>query len=482
MSSDSEIYEEALAGITSKLNSSFEVKYIDIILAQDAGLTSFSRKVDKEENIIISVGPKATSLAIKNFYKAQIIFTMVNSPKIFNISRNNICGISMDISIKNYFQILKELKPTLQKVHAFYSSPAGKYQIGEGSYRDLEFNFIFSEQKLQADEDLSFYFDSLLENKIEAVYIPNDPIYTRRNFEKLSAFAQKNGIILMTSFARLVRKGSTFGFSPDFTNLGVLTAEKANGFALEKDCGNRKVVTSTEANFYFNFAFARSSGLQIPEKIHLKEKTTKLKRLGIRLLNQKKYRSANKVFDHLLEKDAHNASARYYKNLIAQRQNQHILSESHRRAKILYRQNRFKLALAEYNKILKVASNDMLARRGKRKCLTKLASLEFNNGLRREKNKNNFAAMRHYLRAINYDGGHVEARQRLNNLKQGEISQLSKRLNKAIGLHNRREYEKAIVIFNNILLVEPGNRKANAYLKLSVKKLRAAEALLKNSN
>ena len=66
----------------------------------------------------------------------------------------------------------------------------------------------------------------------------NDPLYSNLEFETLSEFAKKNNIVLMTSFPALVKVGATFGISPDYSKIGVLTGQMANKlYAGTSTCG-----------------------------------------------------------------------------------------------------------------------------------------------------------------------------------------------------------------------------------------------------
>lgn len=78
----------------------------------------------------------------------------------------------------------------------------------------------------------------------------NDPLYSNVEFEQLSEFAKKNNIILMTSFPALVKVGATFGISPDYSKIGVLTGQIANRINMKTStCGEERVILPDQSSF-----------------------------------------------------------------------------------------------------------------------------------------------------------------------------------------------------------------------------------------
>jgi ABC-type uncharacterized transport system substrate-binding protein len=480
LSSDNRIYEQGLYGIQSVFEGELKISYLDIITAEQPDIASYFKAIDDSgAALFITIGPAATKVAKENLKKTPIVFSMVNSPKSLGIDGGNLCGVSMDISIGEFFQTLKDIKPNAKTVSAFYTTNDGEYSAGEGEYTDLKYKLIYNRKKLADKKEFKSALEEL-KGKTDAFFMVNDPLYSNVEFEALSEFAKKNNIILMTSFPALVKVGATFGISPDYSKIGVLTGQMANRINLKSStCAEERVLLPDQSSFFLNEKYAQESGVNIPPAIVERAKLTKLFDVGVNLINEGKLNSAKIVFEAILKRDPGNKSAFSFQQLILEK-----LSGTKTRELLISAENHFKnknyaQARADYQKVLSINPSIASAKEGIQASLLAQSEQERLQGSEHAKRGKPFEAIKMFNAALRTLPTNAQATADLNAIRSFESSNMKSYIDSGINHYNERNYNASIEIFENALLVVPNNKEALEYLRLSYKKRDAMIVLRK---
>lgn len=475
VSSDTGIYADALTGLTSTLDPSVEapVTYLDS-LEEDAGGLSRYFSDNSDADFFITIGSRATRLALAESKDKRVIFSMVNSPRAFGLAnRPDACGVSMDVSLSEFFVTLKQISPKAKNVYAFYTTEEGEFAAQEGDYLDFRNGVEFRRQKLASKDDFARALESI-KGKADAYYLVPDALYDSEQFQILSDFCKKNKVILMTSFTSLMQAGATFSIRPDYGRIGSLTADMANRVLGGRDCGERRVVFPDQSFFSLNEAYANESGIEVPATIRERASRTRLFLAGVNLMNEGKLKSARIVFDSILARDPANASAAFYKSAIVERmsgtQTRHILDVARRD----HDQKNYERALAGYRQVLEINPNNPEAREGMRATLLLVSE---QSRIRGDSATNPYDAARQYMAAIKYSPENGKATQGLERIRAQQKPQIPVYLQEGIGDYDQREYDRAIQTFENILLIDPANKQAQEYLRISIKKRDALRKL-----
>jgi len=479
LSTDNSIYEQALYGIQSILDAEFKITYYDIILSENISMESYFQNLEASGvPLVIAIGPQAAKAAKENLNKIPVVFSMISNPKILGLNQKNFCGVGMDISISEFFQTLNEIDPSIRKVYSFYSSNELNYQAGEGNFRDIEYKLLYYPIKV-TEENFETNLDKLKE-EADAFYMISDPIYNSIRFEKLSAFAKKNNIILMTTFPSLVKAGATFSINPEYSKIGVETGSMANRILEGKsNCNKERVLLPSQSAFYINEEYASSSGIQIPDQILERAKQTKLFSAGVTLLNENKLQSAKIIFESILKKDPNNNSAQTYLTLTIERITGSKTKELLKSANSLFSSGQFEQAKLEYSKILQINPNVEKAKKGLIESTTALSEQERLRGNSYEKAGRQFEAIKEYLSSLRTLPSNTKSQANLSELRNSESRNIENYLKEGIELYNKRQYDDSIQSFENILLINPEEKSAKEYLRLSYKKREAIEVLKK---
>ena len=479
LSSDTNIYATGLAGIQATMRVPLRINYLDALSQAEVDIGRYFRRLERRgDPLVITIGPRATRVALEHLRKTPVLFSMVHSPRTYRPAKVPTCGVSLDISIAEYFRALKEVAPNARNVRAFYSTDENEFLVGEGEYLDLRHGLAYTRQKITRRERLRPALEKM--SDVDAVYMISDPLYDQERFEQLSRYCRDNSIVLMTSFAPLVRAGATFGIAPNYGRTGVLTGEMANRIlGGESSCAGEGVGFVDQTSFYLNEEYASASGLILADSVKERARLTRLFNAGFNFVNQDKLDSARIVFDAILERDPDHGPALAYRRLVVERQTGERTSALLSAARASHAAQRYDLAARDYRRVMRIHPGHEAAGRGLRKALLARSEVERRRGLDLLRSGDAFAAIKMFQAALRSFPGNGAAGRDLARARASQAARLPNFTRTGIALYNSREYARAIRIFENILLIRPGHGQATEYLRLSRKKHAAIQKLLR---
>ena len=484
LSSDNRIYEQALYGIQSSFDTELKVSYLDIINSEQTDIANYFKQIENSKvPLFITVGPAATKIAKEYLKNTPIVFSMVNAPKTLGLDSQNLCGVSMDISIGEFFQALKDIKPNAKSVYAFYTTNDGEYSSAEGEYSDLKYKLIYNRKKLSDKKDLKKELEEI-KNKADAFLMINDPLYaSSADFQILSEFIKKNKMILMTGFPALVKVGATFGISPDYSKIGVLTGQMASRiYNKNSSCADERIILPDQSSFFLNENYAKESGIDLPNTIIERAKLTKLFDAGVNLINENKLNSAKIVFETILKRDPGNKAAYTFQQLILEKLSGSKTKELLISADTHFKNKRFSQARTDYQKVLSINPSIQSAKDGLLACQQGQSEQERQQGNQLARSGKSFEAIRMFLASLRTLPSNSQAQADLNTIRSFEAGNMKPYMEKGILSFNERDYTKSIEIFENVLLVIPNHKEALEYLRLSYIKKDAMIALKKKQD
>ncbi|MCB1175305.1 MAG: peptide ABC transporter substrate-binding protein [Leptospiraceae bacterium] len=481
VSSDTSIYAEGLSALQTELRAPIEIEYLDAIRSSRQTLVEYFDELDRQQMpLVITIGPGATRAAMDHLQDTVIVFSMIRSPRLFIEQRSHICGVSMDVPMQEYFQRIKEIKPTARNVSILYSTPESAALAAEAKYSDLRNGLLANLQKVGSTQAAARAI-AALDEKTDAFIMLPDPIYDRINFEALSTTCQEHSIILASNYSSFVRAGAVFGITPDYSQIGRLTGAMAQRILQrESDCAQESVRFADYSLFYVNEEYAANARIPLPPGIRQRAGLTRLFRAGVTFMQEGKLKSARIVFQSILQKDPANEAARSSYNLVVNR----LTGDSTRQLLTSARQKReqqnYAAAIADYRRILQLNPGHRKARAELQVVWQARSESEYHQAEGLRQSGRHFDAIRMYQQAISSYAGNTKAQMALQALRTKESARLQEYLKSGIQFYNRRQYDQSIIIFENVLLLVPGQKQAKEYLRLSVKKKRALEELIRN--
>lgn len=336
--------------------------------------------------------------------------------------------------------------------------------------------------KVENPEEFEQYLEKI-KSSAQAFYMVNDPLYNKKRFEILSEFCKKNKIVLMTNFPTLVKLGATFAISPDYGKIGVITGRMVNRIITgESNCKKEGVSLPDQSSLYINKEYSDASGIELPETVVERAKLTRLFTAGVNLMNENKLKSAKIVFQKILEKDPNNISAKSYLELILEKLTRSQTDEILANADKHFNSKNFSVAATEYQRVIKLNPNITRAHERYKEAILGQSESQRAQAANYAKNGDPFTAIKTLQAAIATLPTNNKASADLASIKASESKKIPDYLKKGIEEYNKRNYEKAIPILSNILLVESDNKQAIEYLRLSTKKHEAIIRLKKKLN
>lgn len=461
------IYEQNLTGFQSHFTGRDRAKEVFLNETdQETMQKIISSEGRPEEVTVIAFGPESLNFARQNFKNSKIIFSMVNSARVFDLEKGNICGYENVFPYKNYFKVIKEIKPEAKKVKTVYSSVQGEYEARGGEYQDLEYSLILQHKKVSSEDDFRREVLDFIKGA-DAFIITNDPIFNDKNFRMISEFCLENGILLLTSHLQLVEAGASIGIVPDYARLGELTAELANSSVSGKtECRFGPFLSYSGDILYINENYLRKSGFELSEGFRSKAETFRQISSGIELFNKQLYKSAQKTFENILKKGS-NETASYYLKRTIEKMTYNETSKLTEEAEKLFKDRKFAQSRIICRKILTLNITHIQAKE-----LFSKITAEESEQIRKEGEENArsgkpFAAIKKYKESLNIFPENRKARDGMETVRRNELKRFPEYFRTGLEYYQKRKYREAVDTFENILLLDPGHQNSLEYLRLS---------------
>lgn len=481
VSSNNPIYLQALAGLQYAFKYESGIYYMNTIKDEFQDLSEFYNKL-KNPSLIITIGNEATRVTREYRKDVPTLFLMVDAPKTMKPEQGKFCGFEKDMSFTDYFSTLREIKPSARKVLSFYNSELGDTLTASGEYEDIWKGVLYKRIKVEGSEELRKALNENL-GKFDALYLSSDRIFDQENFEYISKFCKKNGIILMTLYPALVELGATFALVPDSSNLGVLAGQMGNQIVEGKaECELGPVLQPEQPFLYLNETYAEESGIKLPEELKLKVKTDRILSFGIELYYKKMYKSAKNIFSSVLKKDPKNKIAKNYLSETINATTKTEIDSLWAKGSELNKSKKYREARVVFKKILEINPEYSQAKEAIDFSLKEESEDLRSEAKRKDASGNPFLAIRGYQEAISVYPLNREAQNELNFIRQREYKKLNDYFKEGVTFYNKREYVKSLDIFSNILLITPDDKKALEYQRLSTVKKTAMDRLNNCSN
>jgi tetratricopeptide (TPR) repeat protein len=214
----------------------------------------------------------------------------------------------------------------------------------------------------------------------------------------------------------------------------------------------------------------RESGIDFPTNILNRAENSRLLIEGIHFYEKGNLDVSSLVMEKILKEDPTNFTAFYYKNFINQRINGDKIQDFFNRAKEFRNAKNYKKERDLYLQILSLQPENQNAKLGFQEALVLESESEREDGERQESNHQIFTALQKYLVSLKILDSNAKSKANLTRLRQKELKNIPAYIQKGKGLYESRKYGESEDMFQNILLVEPENKNAKEYLRLSKEK------------
>ena len=183
----------------------------------------------RKPDLIVTLGTRATRLAIDEFEDVPVLFTMVvNYRRLPLEGRSNVMGIALESSTASEFSQFKMILPKLAKSLAFYVPNQSGKLVEEARVELAKLGVELEAVPVESAEDVKVEY-ARHAGSVDGVWLLNDPVLMNKaTFEYLRAQCEKDKLPLLASFSdEFARLGALMSVSTDLSSLGSQAAAMA---------------------------------------------------------------------------------------------------------------------------------------------------------------------------------------------------------------------------------------------------------------
>lgn len=264
-SQDLSAYNNVVAGFKREcLNSNITIRSIYNLNGKMKAGRKMVRKIKNEKpDIILTIGVLATTIAKEEIEDIPILFCMVINHERYQLIKQNVTGISNEITIENQVMGYQTIVDTLRNLGVIYD-PSNTGNIIEDAELQMERAGVhLVKYEIKSSEMIDKALDDL-SGKIDALWIlPDRTVVTKDSFRLIKTKTLENNIPLLCTNDVFVKAGALMAVFSDYVEIGVQAAQLAH-----------KIIRIPSAN---------SLGIIYPDTFKLAVNSRTAKELGLNL-------------------------------------------------------------------------------------------------------------------------------------------------------------------------------------------------------
>lgn len=266
LSEDYKIYSLALDGFKGSCN--LPVKEYAMHGSLEEGGRIVESIKSQGPKLIFALGNKACQLVKANISNTPVVFAMIINPAQYDLTGKNICGVRMDMPVREQLIFLKKICPQVKKVGAVYNPDRSQKIIDEGKIEAVNLGLEIIAAKAKSKAEVSEAINNL-EGKIDAFWmIPDSLVANSIVLERLLLLTLGNKIPLICPAEDFVKNGGMFSIDADYQDIGAQSAGIANeilsGSRLPGQIG---IQFPRKTNLIINLKIANKIGLALSQTI-----------------------------------------------------------------------------------------------------------------------------------------------------------------------------------------------------------------------
>ncbi|NOZ85094.1 MAG: hypothetical protein GXP49_02295 [Deltaproteobacteria bacterium] len=217
-SKDLEIYNDVLTAFS--VETKMRIIEYDMKGNLRRGQSIFQRIRSRKPLAILVIGTEAATLAAREINDIPIIFCMVPHPERYNLSNDNITGISLSLPIKTQLATLQTIAPSTRTVGVMYNPRYSRRLIEKAFEYSEQLGMALVPAKIDRSEDVTRGARAFL-GKVDALWMVPDPtLMNSLAFRTLVDFTKKHKIPFFSISEKMVKAGALVSLSPSPSSIG----------------------------------------------------------------------------------------------------------------------------------------------------------------------------------------------------------------------------------------------------------------------
>ncbi|NOT10868.1 MAG: ABC transporter substrate-binding protein [Methylococcaceae bacterium] len=219
--SKDEPYQLAISGFKEQLIKSQNIRYTEIVVAQNKDLDSslLLQIKDKKPDLIFSLGGESTALVIRNTSTIPIVATMILKKFSAKIGAN-VTGVYLNYPLNTQFTWLKKFFPKQNKVAIFFNPEENEAVIQEAREIAGQEGLNLIAIPVQTPKELPYALDQLRNNIEILLAIPDDVVMSSKTAKEVLLASFRNRVPLVGLSENWVKSGALYSLTWDYDDLG----------------------------------------------------------------------------------------------------------------------------------------------------------------------------------------------------------------------------------------------------------------------
>ena len=225
-------YNTLITGFSVNIKANF-TEY-DMKNNADMGKEIFKKIKSTKPDLIIAIGPSAAAMGRREIDDIPIIFTMVPNIQKYDLTADNITGISLQLPIKTQLKTLMTIAPQTKSVGVMYN-PKFSTPIIQTAFADAQsLGLQLIPAKVDSPNDVPSATRAFL-GTVDALWmIADKTVLTTKSFRTLLEFTAKHKIPFFSFSAKLVEAGALVSLSPNYAGMGQQAATIAKKIIVDR--------------------------------------------------------------------------------------------------------------------------------------------------------------------------------------------------------------------------------------------------------
>jgi len=273
MSAGVDAYREAQHGFESGLRGHEVVETLQMEGDVDRGRELLAKMpADRKPDLVFAVGVWALEAALDGAGGIPIVYAMVLNPtSIVGDRPANVTGASMNVSVKDNLQLLRQLGPQVRRVGLVYNDAKTGYLVKQARAQAAGVGIELLARNAANAKQAIKAVDSLLAEGIDAFwFLPDDTLLAAAVSKHVFLVSHRSGVPILGISERQAQMGAllavTFASSED---IGRQAAELANAILAGRRASDVPSTTARQTSLTVNLKVARKLGVEIPESMRV---------------------------------------------------------------------------------------------------------------------------------------------------------------------------------------------------------------------
>lgn len=169
---------------------------------------------------LLTIGISATQFARRELPYLPTVFCMVFNPEHFNLSGENLTGISLQTRIGDQLEAFQKALPGLLKIGVVYNPEISSGIIAEGKAAAKELGLLLWAKKILRPEEIAQAVKELMWTVDALWIIPDTTVLSKESFQYFLQTSIDRRIPLLTFSESFVKGGALLALAPDYRGIG----------------------------------------------------------------------------------------------------------------------------------------------------------------------------------------------------------------------------------------------------------------------